>query len=418
MTHTSGLRDWGSVASISGWGRYERSHDHDDVLDILSRQTQLNFEPGREYSYSNSGYNLLAMVVTRASDTPFADFSRERIFQPLGMHDTQWRDDYKRIVPGRSAAYDRTDDGWEINRPIEYVHGNGGLLTTVRDLGVWNQALTDGSLGGDPFLELMHRPGVLNDGSDIRYAGGLQVGELGGVRSITHTGATSGYRAFLGRYPEQGLSVAMLCNASNVATGGSGNRIAGAFLGNAMRQDDPPNYAAASAGMDLTPYEGIYREPSTGSPLRLEVRDGVLRAGGTPLLPLSETEFQLGSGETRYLFERMGDQVDGFTVEGWQFSDRRYDRVDAWDPSATQLAAFEGTYHSDEAETTFVVTVVDGGLQLWQRPNDTRIVEPAYPDAFDSPGGIIRFSRDGSGRVSELSLSIGRVYDMRFPRVE
>ena len=76
MTHTSGLRDWGSVASISGWGRYERSHDHDDVLDILSRQVSLNFEPGREYSYSNSGYNLLAIVVTRASGTPFADFSR------------------------------------------------------------------------------------------------------------------------------------------------------------------------------------------------------------------------------------------------------------------------------------------------------------------------------------------------------
>jgi len=71
MTHTSGLRDWGSVASISGWGREDRSHDHDDVLDILSRQSALNFEPGHQYSYSNSGYNLLAMVVTRASGTPF-----------------------------------------------------------------------------------------------------------------------------------------------------------------------------------------------------------------------------------------------------------------------------------------------------------------------------------------------------------
>ncbi|MGB1779188.1 MAG: serine hydrolase domain-containing protein, partial [Longimicrobiales bacterium] len=67
MTHTSGLRDWGSVASISGWGREDRAHDHDDIVDILSRQTRLNFEPGLEYSYSNSGYNLLAVVVDRAS---------------------------------------------------------------------------------------------------------------------------------------------------------------------------------------------------------------------------------------------------------------------------------------------------------------------------------------------------------------
>lgn len=418
MTHTSGLRDWGSVASISGWGRYERSHDHDDVVDILSRQTALNFEPGREYSYSNSGYNLLAIVVSRASGTPFADFSKERIFEPLGMHDTQWRDDYRRIVPGRSAAYDRTDDGWEINRPIEYVHGNGGLLTTVRDLGIWNQALTEGTLGGDPFLELMHRPGVLNDGSEIRYAGGLMLGELGGVRSITHTGSTSGYRAFLGRYPEQGISVAMLCNASNVSTGGSGNRIAAAFLGPAVRQADEPSYAAASEGLELAPYEGTYREPLTGAPLRLGVRDGVLRAGGTPLLPLSETEFQVGTSDARYHFERAGGRVAGFRVESWQYSDRRYDRVEPWAPAPGELADFEGTYRSDEAETTFVVTTVDGGLQLWQRPNDTRVIEPVYRDAFDGPGGVVRFRRDGTGRVDELSLSIGRVYDMRFDRVE
>src|SRR5690606_41919950 len=58
--------------------------------------------------------------------------------EPLGLRNTQWRDDYRRIVPGRSSAYRTTDDdGWEIDRPIEDVHGNGGILTTVGDLGIW-----------------------------------------------------------------------------------------------------------------------------------------------------------------------------------------------------------------------------------------------------------------------------------------
>ena len=418
MTHTSGLRDWGSVASISGWGRGERSHDHDDVLDILSRQSALNFEPGYQYSYSNSGYNLLAVVVTRASGMPFADFSRERIFEPLGMHDTQWRDDYRRIVPGRSTAYRRDADGWEIDRPIEYVHGNGGILTTVRDLGVWNAALTDGRLGGDAFLEMMHRQGRLNDGSRIAYAGGLVVGELGGVRSVTHTGSTAGYRAFLGRYPEQGLSVAMLCNASNVSTGGTGNRIASAFLGSMVRPDSPPDYAAASVGYDLGAYAGLYREPLTGNPLRLEIRDGVLRRGNTPLLPLSQNEFQVGTGEVRLHFERSGNAVTGIDVSNPDATEERWDRVEPWSPSAAELAEFEGTYHSDDAETTFIVTVVGDALQLWQRPNDTRRAEPVYADAFRMPGGVIRFRRDATGRIRELSLSIGRVFDMRFARVD
>jgi CubicO group peptidase (beta-lactamase class C family) len=418
MTHTSGLRDWGSVAAISGWGREQRSHDHDDVIDILSRQTALNFEPGHEYSYSNSGYNLLAVVVARTSGMSFADFSTSRIFEPLGMSHTQWRDDYRRIVPGRSSAYDRTRDGWEINRPIENVHGNGGILTTVHDLGIWNEALSDGRLGGAEFLDMMHTQGRLNDGTEISYAAGLQVGTFAGVSSVTHTGSTAGYRAFLARYPEQELSVAMLCNASNVPTGGTGGRVARMFLGPAAIEVDPPDYESASRGYELEAHAGLYREPVTGTPIQITVLGGVLRTGRGPLLPLSQTEFQVGSSARRYIFNRNGPSVTGFRVEDGQSFDRRYDRVSEWAPSSTELADFTGTFRSEEAETTLVVSVEDGALTVWQRPNDTRTYTPVYADAFQARGTVARFRRDDEGAVVELSLSLGRVYDMRFTRVE
>src|SRR5690606_25352581 len=160
LTHTSGLRDWGAVAAIAGWGRNVRTHTHDHVVDILSRQRALNFTPGAEYSYSNSGYNLLAVIVDRTSGMSFADFSRTRIFEPLGMTHTQWRDDYTRIVKGRSSAYGFEGGEWVIDRPIENVHGNGGLLTTVADLLTWNQALTTGAIGGARFGEMMVERGV------------------------------------------------------------------------------------------------------------------------------------------------------------------------------------------------------------------------------------------------------------------
>ncbi len=419
MTHTSGLRDWGSVAEISGWGREDRAHDHDDVLDILSRQSALNFEPGHEYSYSNSGYNLLAVVVARASGIPFAQFSTERIFAPLGMEDTQWRDDHRRIVRGRSSAYNRTGDGWEINRPVEYVHGNGGILTTVRDLAIWNEALTDGRLGGDEFVRLMHLEGTLSDGTPMGYAGGLFVGDFAGVRSVTHTGSTAGYRAFLRRYPEQGLSVAMLCNASNVATGATGGRIARAFLGSAARPDVEPDFAGAAASFDLRPYEGLYRDPVTGEPMEIRVRDGVARAGRTPLLPLSQLEFQVGSdADHRYVFDRSGDAVSGFRDEGALSVARRYDRVDRWTPTAAELQELVGTYRSEDAETTYVVRADGDALTVWQRPDDTHEMTPLYRDGFGMGGGrVVRFRRDGDGTVASLSLSLGRVYDMRFVRI-
>jgi CubicO group peptidase (beta-lactamase class C family) len=419
MTHTSGLRDWGSVAEISGWGREERAHDHDDVIDILSRQSALNFEPGHEYSYSNSGFNLLAIVVARASGVPFAQFSTERIFAPLGMKDTQWRDDHRRIVRGRSSAYNRTGEGWEINRPVEYVHGNGGILTTVRDLAIWNEALTDGRLGGDEFIRLMHLEGTLSDGTPMGYAGGLFVGDFAGVRSVTHTGSTAGYRAFLGRYPEQGLSVAMLCNASNVATGTTGGEIARAFLGSAAQPDVEPDYAGMAASLDLRPYEGRYRNPVTGEAVEIRVRDGVARAGRTPLLPLSQAEFQVGADAGhRYVFDRANDVVSGFREEGALSVDRRYDRVTPWTPTAGELQELVGTYRSEDAETTYVVRTDGQTVTIWQRPANTEELTPLYRDGFAMGGGrVVRFRRDADGTVSSLSLSLGRVYDMRFMRL-
>lgn len=411
MTHASGLRDWGSVASISGWGREQRSHDHDDVVDIVSRQSALNFEPGHEYSYSNTGFNLLAVVVSRVSGMPFAQFSKERIFEPLGMGDTQWRDDYRRIVPGRSTAYARRPDGWRINRPIEHVHGNGGILTTVGDLAIWNQALTDGRLGGERFLELMHRRGRLSDGSDSRYAGGLQHGELGGVRAVTHTGSTAGYRAFLGRYPDEGLGVAMLCNASNVSTGGTGARIARVFLGDAFTEAPRPDHARLARD-DNDRFAGLYRDPVTGFTRELTADGGLLHDGGTVLDPAGDLAFATTSGR-RYVFE---PDLRTFQIEDWQYTDQRYERVEPWTPSSSELNDFVGTYHSDDAETTLVFSVQDGGLSLWRRPSDVLRPEPIYEDAFRGGAYHFRFRRDASGRVDGLSLSTGRVYDMRFER--
>ena len=131
LNHTSGLRDWGSVAGIAGWPRGTRVHTHAHVLDIVSRQRSLNFPSGTRYSYSNTGYNLAAIIVSRVSGQSFAEFTRARIFEPLGMTRTSWRDDYTRIVKDRAIAYSGGPGAFSTEMPFENVHGNGGLLTTV-----------------------------------------------------------------------------------------------------------------------------------------------------------------------------------------------------------------------------------------------------------------------------------------------
>lgn len=296
LNHTSGLRDWGVVAAVEGWPRGSRVHTHEHVLDIVARQRSLNFPPGTEYLYSNTGYNLLAIIVQRVSGRSFADFTRTEIFEPLGMTRTSWRDDYTRIVKGRATAYSPTRSGFRLNMPFENVHGNGGLLTTVEDLLRWNANFDAAHVGGPALLREQVRAGRLTSGREIEYAAGLNVTRYRGVPEVNHSGATAGYRAFLTRYPDQGLTVAVLCNHGGAGAVSLGHNVANIVLGEAASDPAAPTAVALAPSL-LAARAGMYRDAATGQPLRISVRDGKLvNEGGTEAVALSPTLFRSSNG--------------------------------------------------------------------------------------------------------------------------
>ena len=231
LTHTSGLRDWGSMASIAGAPRTTRAYTHAHVLDIVSRQKALNFTPGTEWSYSNTGFNLSAIIVDRVSGMSFAEFSKRRIFEPLGLTRTSWRDDHQRIVKGRAIAYSTTAGGYQIEMPFENVHGNGGLLTTVGDLLKWNENFVQPRVGDSALVAEQMKAGKYSDGRDLEYGLGLFVRPLDGVKNIYHSGSTAGYRAHLNRFPDSHTSVAVLCNGSNGDATTAANNVSRLYLG-------------------------------------------------------------------------------------------------------------------------------------------------------------------------------------------
>ena len=411
LNHTSGLRDWGSVQDIAGWPRGTRIHTHAHVLDIVGRQRALNFTPGAEYLYSNTGYNLLAILVERVSGTSFAEFSRREIFQPLGMTRTQWRDDFSRIVPGRAQAYDHRGGAYHLEMPFENVHGNGGLLTTVDDLLRWNDAVAGGALGG--ILGEMETRARLTGGRQIEYALGLRVAPYRGVREVAHSGSTAGYRAYLARYPDQGVSVAVLCNGAEANPTQLARRTAEVFLGDAVR-DTPPPPAIAVAPEELERHAGLYRGRRTGEPLPLVMAEGTLTTGGGQrLVPVGPNTFRAGTRQ----FEMVPGTPAVLRVLLADGDTLVYDAVAHWQPTPAELGAFAGEYRSDEAEAAYTAAVEEGRLVLRRRP-DTRVeLTPAYADAFTTPQGVlVRFVRGGDGRVRALTVSVERVRDLRFDR--
>jgi CubicO group peptidase (beta-lactamase class C family) len=413
LNHTSGLRDWGTVAAAGGWPRGSRTYTHVHVLDILARQRSLNYRPGAEYLYSNSNYNLAAMIVERVSGQSLSEFTRTRLFQPLGMSNTSWRDEYRRIVKRRATAYaGNMNTGFRQDMPFENVYGNSSLLTTVEDLLKWNWNLANPVVGGPRFVAEMETRGRLNNGRTLTYALGLELDTWRGVRVVSHSGATAGYRANLARYPDQRLDVAVLCNAGSAAAVALSDQVAAIFLGRHLQPAVTQSTSAYRATLaTLRAHSGLFREELTGVPLRFGLQDSVFRAGSQRLVPVGPNTYMAGA--TRVEFSDDGSRVRRIAADA---DTMRYTRVPEWTPTPAELQEYVGRYASDEAETWYAISLANGRLVRTNRYGETANLEPSYRDVFSQGGVIVTFRRDSRGRVVAMSLGLGRVRDLRFER--
>jgi CubicO group peptidase (beta-lactamase class C family) len=425
LNHTSGLRDWRTIAAIAGRPSWTNLvYSNADTLEMAARQRALNYVPGSEYSYTNTGFNLLAILVGRVGGKPLPEFSREAIFVPLAMTSTGWRDDFHRIVPNRAVAYAQDGTGFRTFMPFETAYGNGGLLTTVGDLLRWNRNFTEKKVGGRSFTDAQLQQGRLSDGRVIAYAAGLMVLQWRGLPEVSHAGDTAGYHAWLGRYPQQGLSIALLCNGPTSSSPTQlGHQVADVYLKGALSGRSEASRSVVSPAA-LTEKTGLYRSVRDHRTLSVELANGELallggaRVGGeTVLKPLSFNAFTAGEDGRRVEFETDASSkvlrlhFDTVADEG-----NVYEKVEPAHPSRTDLEAMTGEYTSDEAETALRVTLDGGQLVMLQRPDHRIPLMPTYRDGFSSSLGSVRFLRDATGRVTELSIGSQRVWDIRFHR--
>ncbi|HVQ37540.1 MAG TPA: serine hydrolase domain-containing protein, partial [Pyrinomonadaceae bacterium] len=421
LNHTSGIRDWGSVMSLTGAGRGDRVINQDLALDIISHQRALDFTPGSEYSYSNSGYNLAAIIVERVSKQKFPAFVEERLFKPLGMKNSSWRDDYQRIVPGRAQAYSRQGTGpWRLNMPFMNVYGNGGMLTTVGDWMKWNAMLDSKSLGA-PLVEALETRGVLNDGRKIAYALGLTVDMYKGLKDVSHGGATAGYQTFLARYPDQKVSVGVMCNGTSPGAGGIAAGITDEIFG---PFPEPSRTEPVRVSEDeLKKFVGIWRNEKTHAPARFVIENGVSRWGGARLVPMGGGQFVAGGNRLKFTFDQNGNPKRDPQVVSAETVDadgevRRFFPEKEWKPTPADLAAFKGDWFSEEAGAS-ISLVGDGDKTfLKQRPATSLPMQPLYKDHFEVQGFVVWFTRDKKGKFIGMHVGTSRMRDMPFVRMK
>lgn len=230
--HTSGLRDFWTLVQTADM-RNDDGYTVDDVVRLASRQKKLDFEPGAEYNYSNTGYVLLGVIVQRVTGKTLRQFAAEQIFTPLGMTHSHFHDDHNEIAKGRASAYaPAAGGGWKIDVWNNDIVGQGGLMTTVEDLQKWDENFYTGTVGGKGFLARQLQRGVLNDGTVLTYAFGLEVLEYRGLPMVEHTGSTGGYRTAITRFPSQHTTVATMCNVSTANSAALTHGVADVVLAN------------------------------------------------------------------------------------------------------------------------------------------------------------------------------------------
>ncbi len=417
LHHTSGIRDYTGLLAMRG------AHDEDvttaaDAVAALARQRGLEFEPGTQHGYSNSGYFLLSQVVERATGRTLTKLAAERIFAPLGMTRTHVHDDHGLLVPGRAIGYAPGDHGdWRIAMSNWEQTGDGAVMTTVEDLARWDGNFYAAKVGGPALLDELSRRGVLADGTTLDYAAGLMHGSHRGQATVGHGGAWAGYRAELLRFPEQRTSIAVLCNTASAEPSFDALAIGDAVLGDVL---DPEPAAAPGkappAGPELDDaaldvWVGAYWSQQAGGVVTVS-RDaaGLVVDGAFHLIAEDARRFRV--------VERPGMFVT-FPTDGQmhiEFVGGSFDLVRAagtW--TAAQRAAAAGRYRSDELDVTWTITV-DGEQMRLAGSGPDEDLTPISADLLATAGGAFHVERDARGAVTGLRLDADRLRGITFTK--
>lgn len=427
LHHMSGMRDWPGTLGVAGWD-FDDVISFQQILTFAYHQKTLNFVPGSEYTYSNTGFNLLAEMVQRVTGQPFRVVTNERIFKPLGMSSSIFRDDHTLVVADRAFGYSRRpapDSTWHVVTNNLTALGSSSLMSSANDMARWLMNFDDKRVGGEAAHTLMRTRGVLNNGSTIPYAFGIVNAEYRGAPTLNHSGSWAGFVSYLVHFPQQHAGVVVLANTPRVNTAQAAYGLADIFFGESLGAVPPPAPTPATVSLSsasMAPNVGVYRlGPAWYVRISQEANGLVAQVPGedaAPMSPRSSTEFWVASYNQSMTFA----QPSGAKHEApyLTYRGKRADRVDAarLEPPKS-LAPYVGRYESEELGITYDIDIVQGVLAIRSRQfGDIRLTH-RWGDDFQGGGRFrsIAFTRNGGGSIDGLLINVDeRSRDIRFVR--
>jgi CubicO group peptidase (beta-lactamase class C family) len=415
LTHTSGLKDWRNVTYLSNLPTGQRLYTQHDALDMICKQSNLNYKPGERYSYTNAGFDLLGILVERVTGKSFASFVKDSLLIPAGMQHSSFRHKFEDIIPGMASSYYGAIKNLRHGYTTDETYGAAGLLTTADDLRRWNEFINKGKLA-----QLRQQRYLLNNGDTISYAiGGIHVMEFEGIREISHSGLLSGYRALAVYYPQYDLSVTYMSNNRNIITADIHAKIFGILFNKKRRPALPSvqsNYPDAATLQNKT---GVYCGVEDGSEfLSFHISNDKLICHEALLQPVAHNQFIFESN--LYHFSDTGDTL----VVKKSGEDVIYRKASIFKPDAAALKPFTGAFYSKDAMVELTFDIRNNKLVAFRNSYDSVVLTPAYQRGnqtafrgFDHGlRTIYLFSRSKKGAVNDLMINLPRANYIPFNR--
>lgn len=422
--HTSGLRDQWQLLANAGW-QLDDVITLEHVVKLVSKQRALNFNPGDEHMYCNTGYTLMGEIVAKVSGKSLRDFAKENIFSKLDMNNTHFHDNYRELVKGRAYSYFGIGLRFE-SAPLNYsIVGATSLFTTVEDEVKWLNNYDSAKIGGKALIEKMYETIVLNNGKKINYAFGIAIDEWKGWKRIGHGGADAGYRTYACRFPEEQLGIAVFSNLGSNNPTQIATQVADILL--PAKPAKPARTINKPDSNELKKLQGRYYT-DRGQQLSYVWEKGQLlnrqvsqTSGGTAVNFSAEGKDRYITGDGSLLTVTLnngGDSVSSFTIDAPN-SVLNFIRQPNPAPVISNKD-YVGRFYNDETEAYYTITEKDGKLILQHRKFSDAVLNNVAADQFSTffwwmPN--IKFIRGRNGKVTAFEVNGGRILHLKYERI-
>ena len=428
LNHTSGLRDQWELLIMAGW-RMEDVITQKDIIRLVKKQRELNFKPGEQYMYSNTGFTLLAEVVSKVSGKPFVQWVQENIFVPLGMSSSHFHIDHQRIVKNRAYSYRQDRERGLVKSILSYANvGATSLFTTVEDMANWMRNYSERRVGDETLVARMFQKGLLNSGKKINYGRGLGIGEYKGLKRISHGGADAGFRSSMVYFPQQRFGVVVLSNLAQFQAGTVAYKIVDLYLKDHLKEEGAapkPKKPYKLSKKKLKVFSGQYWLAGLKLLRDIKLEDDTLfyvRTSGyrSELVPISESAFFMkDSPDAVVSFSDVNYQKTQTLTVVVADDPATGRRVVPYTPSQEELSEYAGRYLAPELDVFYKLRAGEKGLIIDFKNASGEGFTPLIEDVFSYRGySTITFQRDQAGKPSGFTVDSGRIKNLKFVRMD